>query len=68
MDDVDAEDLVKYRNVYSIVSTAGQGELPLNAHLFWKSLSNEELPNDLLKQTRFAVFGLGGWTTDFIAF
>lgn len=41
------------------VSTAGQGELPLNARKFWKSLLRKKLPPDFLQDVQFTSFGLG---------
>lgn len=48
-----------YSIVIIIVSTAGQGELPTNARLFWKSLLRKKLPLDYLDNTEFTTFGLG---------
>ncbi len=59
MDDVDVEELNKYRNIYCVISTAGQGEMPTNAVQFWKALSDPQLPTDMLANSRVAVFGLG---------
>ncbi|KAG0309735.1 hypothetical protein BGZ98_008871 [Dissophora globulifera] len=57
MDDVSIEDLTMEKHVIFIVSTAGQGEFPVNAREFWKSLSaTTELG---VSETKFAVFGLG---------
>lgn len=59
MDDFEFEDLEKYSQVFCVVATAGQGEFPANCHQFWKSLSDTNLASDTLKNTKFAVFGLG---------
>ncbi|KAI7828761.1 hypothetical protein BC939DRAFT_526534 [Gamsiella multidivaricata] len=57
MDDVSIEDLTLEKHVIFVVSTAGQGEFPVNAREFWKSLSAAtELA---VSETKFAVFGLG---------
>ncbi|KAF9927213.1 hypothetical protein FBU30_003429 [Linnemannia zychae] len=57
MDDVSIEDLTMEKHVIFVVSTAGQGEFPVNAREFWKSLSAAtELA---VSETKFAVFGLG---------
>ena len=45
--------------MFCIVATCGQGEFPANCREFWKSLSDDSLPNDLYKDTKFAIFGLG---------
>eukprot|EP00732_Lithocolla_globosa_P000279 Lithocolla_globosa_v1_NODE_72_length_6942_cov_12.745027.p1 type:complete len:1457 gc:universal NODE_72_length_6942_cov_12.745027:1493-5863(+) len=59
MDDFEFGELGSEPNVLFIISTAGQGEFPGNAREFWKGLQNST-PTDLnLKDTRFAVFGLG---------
>ncbi|KXN65974.1 Thiamin diphosphate-binding protein, partial [Conidiobolus coronatus NRRL 28638] len=54
--EVPVEDIQHESIVLFVVSTAGQGEFPVNAKEFWKGLSASEttLPN-----LRFAVFGLG---------
>ncbi|GJJ77952.1 sulfite reductase (NADPH) hemoprotein beta-component [Entomortierella parvispora] len=57
MDDVSIEDLTLEKHVIFVVSTAGQGEFPVNAREFWKALSaTTELG---VSDTKFAVFGLG---------
>ncbi|KAF9404065.1 hypothetical protein BGX21_000011 [Mortierella sp. AD011] len=57
MDDVSIEDLTLEKHVIFVVSTAGQGEFPVNAREFWKGLSAAtELG---VSETKFAVFGLG---------
>ncbi|KAG9325526.1 hypothetical protein KVV02_007351 [Mortierella alpina] len=57
MDDVSIEDLTLEKHVIFVVSTAGQGEFPVNAREFWKALSAAtELG---VSETKFAVFGLG---------
>lgn len=42
--------------VFFVVSTAGQGEFPMNARQFWKQLSVASID---LSSIQFAVFGLG---------
>lgn len=42
-----------------MVSTTGQGDLPANATIFWKSLLRKKLPTHCLSQVHFALFGLG---------
>lgn len=41
------------------VSTTGQGDLPVNARKFWRSLLRKRLPPDFLEDVRFTSFGLG---------
>ncbi|KAG0375669.1 hypothetical protein BGX24_008789 [Mortierella sp. AD032] len=57
MDDVSIEDLTLEKHVIFVLSTAGQGEFPVNGREFWKALSAAtELG---VSETKFAVFGLG---------
>lgn len=42
-----------------VVSTTGQGDLPANARVFWKSLLLKKLPSTYLNGVNFATFGLG---------
>lgn len=42
-----------------ITSTTGQGDLPVNARQFWKSILRRKLPPTYLSNVRFATFGLG---------
>ena len=59
MDDIDFDELSKQSQVFCVVATCGQGEFPANCKDFWKNISNASLPNDFLKDTKIAVFGLG---------
>lgn len=59
MDDYDVNDLPDNAFVYFVVSTAGQGEFPKNSHHFWKALSDSSLEQNLLKNVKYSVFGLG---------
>lgn len=59
MDDFDVEDLASSSQVFCVVATCGQGELPGNCKEFYEKLMNKSLPNDYLKDTKFAIFGLG---------
>lgn len=59
MDDYDFDNLANEKRVYAVISTAGQGEFPSNSRNFWKALADSKLPADHLKNTEFAVFGLG---------
>ncbi|KAF9974689.1 hypothetical protein BGZ73_001847 [Actinomortierella ambigua] len=57
MDDVTIEDLTLEKHVIFIISTAGQGEFPVNGREFWKALSAAtELG---VSETKVAIFGLG---------
>ncbi|KAL1494820.1 hypothetical protein ABEB36_010352 [Hypothenemus hampei] len=42
-----------------VCATTGQGDEPDNMNIFWKFLIKKSLPNDLLCNLKFAVFGLG---------
>ena len=42
-----------------IISTTGQGDLPINARLFWKSLLRRKLPLSYLEGVQLTTFGLG---------
>jgi len=59
LDDIDIQEIADEKMVYGIISTAGQGDYPKNAKEFFKQVNNNEYPKDLLKDTKFAVFGLG---------
>lgn len=41
------------------ISTTGQGEVPVNARRFWKSLLRKRLPVGCLRHVNFTTFGLG---------
>lgn len=62
MDDYDFSSIEKEKNIYAVVSTSGQGEFPSNCKTFWKALSDTNLPAEHLKNSKFAVFGLGDST------
>ena len=59
MDDYDFDKLHKENNVYIIAATCGQGEYPGNSKMFWKALSDKDLPSDHLANVKFTTFGLG---------
>ncbi|KAI0457497.1 riboflavin synthase domain-like protein [Xylaria acuta] len=59
MNDVKLHDLLQYSLVIFVISTTGQGDLPKNAHKFWKSLLRKRLPPNCLGQVKFTTFGLG---------
>lgn len=42
-----------------VVSTAGQGNFPLNARIFWKSLMKFNAAENSMKFVEYAIFGLG---------
>lgn len=56
-DDYETEELVNEPLIVLLVSTCGQGELPPNCRNFYKYLQG--LSPDTLKNTKYAVFGLG---------
>ena len=51
--------LSNYPIVIIVTSTTGQGDLPVNARLFWRRLLRKKLPPDYLNAVRFIIFGLG---------
>jgi len=59
--DVAISDLAEESKVLAVVATAGQGEMPKSAVKFWQDMETflETAPADYLKDTKFAVFGLG---------
>lgn len=42
-----------------MVSTTGQGDLPTNSRIFWKSLLRRKLSQGYLRDVNFTTFGLG---------
>ena len=59
MDSVNLRDLLKSTVVIFAISTTGQGEMPQNARLFWKTLLSSSLSRGVLRKVRFSSFGLG---------
>merc|ERR1719210_4769 len=61
LNDVDIPDLQDESKVLAIVATAGQGDMPKSAVKFWEQMETflETAPPDYLKDTKFAVFGMG---------
>ena len=59
MNALDASTLPNHPTVIFVVSTAGQGDLPANALVFWKYLLRKNLPRDWLKNTKATSFGCG---------
>jgi len=61
LNDVDISDLQDESKVLAIVATAGQGDMPKSAVKFWEQMETflETAPADYLKDTKYAVFGMG---------
>jgi homodimeric pyruvate:ferredoxin (flavodoxin) oxidoreductase len=60
LDEMDVDELADHENVMVLCATCGEGDFPVNASGFWEQISKEgAYPADHLKNTRFAVFGLG---------
>mmetsp|Transcript_31414 Transcript_31414/g.98497 ORF Transcript_31414/g.98497 Transcript_31414/m.98497 type:complete len:1852 (-) Transcript_31414:149-5704(-) len=61
LNDFAVADLADEAKVLAIVSTAGQGDMPKSAVKFWEEMESflETAPADFMKDTKFAVFGLG---------
>ncbi|ROW05510.1 hypothetical protein VSDG_00057 [Cytospora chrysosperma] len=59
MNDVPLKEFAQYSLAIFVISTTGQGDVPANAALFWKSLLRKKLPPTCLSHLRFTTFGLG---------
>jgi len=61
LNEVDVPDLRDESKILAIVATAGQGDMPKSALRFWEQMESflETAPPDFLKDTKFAVFGMG---------
>merc|ERR1719336_438380 len=61
MNDVPVAELSESSQILAIVATAGQGDMPKSAVKFWEQMETflETAPADYLKDTKFAVFGMG---------
>ncbi|KAJ8686661.1 hypothetical protein QAD02_022455 [Eretmocerus hayati] len=59
MDDYDIQQLVNEQVMVFVVSTAGQGDTPMNMKNFWKFLLRKNLPSNFLCHVKFSVLGLG---------
>ena len=59
MDSVKLRDILTPTVVFFSISTTGQGEMPQNGRLFWKTLLSGALKPGVLRKVRFASFGLG---------
>ncbi|EQB56644.1 flavodoxin [Colletotrichum gloeosporioides Cg-14] len=51
--------LLQYTLVVFVISTTGQGDMPRNSTVFWKSLLRKKLPPGCLGKVKFTTFGLG---------
>jgi len=60
-DDISVEDLADQTKILAVVATAGQGDMPGSAKKFWPDMEAflETAPADFMKDTQFAVFGMG---------
>ena len=52
-------DLIHEALIIFVVSTTGSGQEPRSMTALWRMLLRSDLPNDLLEDLHFAVFGLG---------
>jgi len=46
-------------HVIMVCSTHGNGDAPQTANHFWRKIKDRKLPNDLLKNVKYAMLGLG---------
>jgi sulfite reductase alpha subunit-like flavoprotein len=51
--------LREYTFVILVISTTGQGDLPANSLVFWRSLLRRRLSASYLAGVQFTTFGLG---------
>ena len=59
MDSAQLRDMLKPTVVIFAISTTGQGEMPQNSRLFWKTLLSGALRPGILRRVLFSSFGLG---------
>merc|ERR1719414_821683 len=61
MNDLPVAELPESSQILAVMATAGQGEMPKSAVKFWEEMESllETAPPDFMKDTKFAVFGLG---------
>ncbi|KAI9872526.1 MAG: NAPDH-dependent diflavin reductase [Pleopsidium flavum] len=59
LDSVDISLLSHYSVILITISTTGQGDLPTNAQVFWRSLLRKRLSAGYLEDVDFTTFGLG---------
>ena len=57
LDEVDISNFANMKNVIFTIATYGEGDMPDNAELFWKDLSNSDMPK--LPNMKFGVLALG---------
>ena len=57
LDEIDISTFANMNNVIFTIATYGEGEMPDNAELFWKDLSNSDMPK--LPNMKFGVLALG---------
>jgi len=59
--EVELSDIQDETKILAVVATAGQGDMPKSAVKFWESAQAfaETAPADFLKDTQYAVFGMG---------
>eukprot|EP00928_Gymnodinium_smaydae_P019150 TRINITY_DN17317_c0_g5_i2.p1 TRINITY_DN17317_c0_g5~~TRINITY_DN17317_c0_g5_i2.p1 ORF type:complete len:794 (-),score=152.86 TRINITY_DN17317_c0_g5_i2:146-2356(-) len=59
--DIDVNELPEHSRILAIMATAGQGDMPKSAVKFWEQMETfvETASPDFMKDTKFAVFGLG---------
>ena len=58
-DSIQLRDILKPTVVIFALSTTGQGEMPQNVRLFWKTLLSGALKPGILRRVCFSSFGLG---------
>lgn len=56
---VSIEDFLEIELVFFVCSTTGEGEMPDNMKSLWKFLLRKDLPENLLENMEFVVFGIG---------
>ncbi|KAF9649133.1 riboflavin synthase domain-like protein [Thelephora ganbajun] len=57
--DYPLSDLIHENLVIFVISTTGSGQEPRSMTTLWNMLLRSDLPNDILEDLHFAVFGLG---------
>ncbi|KAM0282682.1 hypothetical protein ACHAQH_002879 [Verticillium albo-atrum] len=56
---IQLNELLRHTLIIIVMSTTGQGDMPQNSLVFWKSLLRKKLPPGCLNSVRFTTFGLG---------
>lgn len=59
IDQYPISNLPSEKYIIFLISTTGQGEPPTSMTSFWQFLLVKDLPNDVLSETNFTIFGLG---------